>query len=280
MCLHCIIWLDFDCLFFLSAASAIYFLGCAFFLILCRLLLLLKKVFSFFFLLPAIKPPNRIRRCMQLWPATFLNNNHIVCAQPSIWCCFIFLLWYSFLSASLSYIFNLLAQAQDAWCAGKTPLTGASAGQTASFVVLLIDREAPREALLESDSRLLLGTSQRVALPPLPTGVKGVHCTSVHQGDGAISRADGARAAPRGSDWRWHTNGWMTLKMSEALLGAATQQGWVSFFQRRIRRQWIDARGQRAVTHKADCLCFITQQDKSSVKHKTAGCFLQGRRFF
>lgn len=100
------------------------------------------------------------------------------------------------------------------------------------------------------------------------------------RGDEAISRADGARVAPRGSDWRWHTNGWMTLKMSEALLGAATQQGWVSFFQRRIRRQWIDARGQRAMTNKADCLCFITQQDKSSVKHKTAGCFLQGRRFF
>lgn len=119
---------------------------------------------------------------MQLSPTTFPNNNHVVCAQPSIWCCFIFPLWYSFLSASLSYIFNPLAQAQDAWCAGKTPLTGASAGQTASFVVLLIDREAPREALLESDSRLLLGTSQRVALPPLPTGVKGVHCTSVHQG--------------------------------------------------------------------------------------------------
>lgn len=86
------------------------------------------------------------------------------------------------MSVSLSYISNALAQAQDACCAGKTPLTGASVGQTASFVVLLIDREAPWKSLLASDSRLLPGTSQRVALPALPTGVKGVRCTSVHQG--------------------------------------------------------------------------------------------------
>lgn len=55
-------------------------------------------------------------------------------------------------------------------------------GQTASFVVLLIDREAPWKSLSESDSRLLPGTSQRVALLELPTGVKGVRCTSVHPG--------------------------------------------------------------------------------------------------
>lgn len=55
------------------------------------------------------------------------------------------------------------------------------AGQPASFVVLLIDRETPWDALLGPDSCLLPGTFQHVALPEVPTGAEEVHSTSVHQ---------------------------------------------------------------------------------------------------
>lgn len=80
-------------------------------------------------------------------------------------------------------------------------LTAALAGQTASFVVLLIDSKAPWKALLESDSCLLPGTFQHVALPPVPTGVKDVLRTSVYQGKWSCFRADGTYTMQGSFKW-------------------------------------------------------------------------------
>lgn len=72
----------------------------------------------------------------------------------------------------------------------------------------------------ESDSRLLPGTSQRVALPELPTGVKGVHRTSVRQGRRSDFPARWSIEPHREaeSDGRAQTGG-VTLKMSQAFTG-------------------------------------------------------------
>lgn len=93
------------------------------------------------------------------------------------------------------------------------------------FVVLLIDREAPRKSLSESDSRLLPGTSRRVALPELPTGVKGEHRTSVHHGrrsdfPGRWSVAPRREARSDGGT----QTGWVTLKTSEAKVGGGSNR--------------------------------------------------------
>lgn len=59
---------------------------------------------------------------------------------------------------------------QQYWWVKQLPLLSSS-----------LTGEAPWDTLFESDSCLLPGTFQHVALPEVPTGAEDAHCTSVYQ---------------------------------------------------------------------------------------------------
>lgn len=78
------------------------------------------------------------------------------------------------------------------WVCLTFSVTALLVAQTETLVVLLIDTLVAWDALLESDSCLLLNTFQHPALPQVPRGAEGVCCTSVYQGNTSGPSAHGA----------------------------------------------------------------------------------------